>query len=318
MPRAFVHTLFAVVALTAPAMLRAQDGNFLHPVATIETLLQDSVFRIADFRGSRAEGDRTQRVLLEFNDTLNLLGKWARAGRGASEFNNEPRYEIAAYRVQKLFLGADEYVVPPTVLRSFPLDYVQQHDPEAVATFDDANSVLVVLQYWLSAVTNEDFWDEDRFEQDSVYARHIANMNVLTHLIDHRDANVGNYLVSRIPVNPRVFSVDNGVAFRSQRSDRGTQWRNIRVDRLPHATVERLRAITEQDLTDALGVLYEFETRDGLLQPRPPGPNLDDGRGVRRRDGVVQLGLTRGEIGDVAKRLRGLIERIDEGKLPVF
>lgn len=308
--------LASTLLVTAPAA--AQDANFLYPMPRIEQLLRADDFQIIDVHGARAEGDRTQRVTVQYSDGTVMIIKWANAARGGHAFNNAPRYEAAAYELQRLFLPADEYVVPPTVLRAFPVALARVPDEDVRATFDGAESVLTLLQYWMSAVTNENFWDEDRFEADTVYARYFANMNILTHLIDHRDANVGNFLVSRMPQKPRVFAVDNGVAFRSQRSNRGTEWGRLRIDRLPRATVERLRAVTDEQLHGALEVIAEFVIRGGLLESVPPGANLDDGKGVREEDGRVQLGLTRHEISDVSRRLRDLLKRIDDGKIEVF
>ena len=41
--------------------------------------------------------------------------------------------------------------------------------------------------------------------------------------------------------------------------------RDLKVDRLPRATVERLRGVTEADLHRTLGVLLQFEIRDGQV-----------------------------------------------------
>ncbi|HEU5209453.1 MAG TPA: hypothetical protein VFU06_08585 [Longimicrobiales bacterium] len=304
--------------LAAPLQVPAQDSHIILPIPDLEARLRDGPLQVVDWRGSRAEGDRTQRVVLMYEDSTILAVKWARAAPGAAAFNNEPRYEVAAYELQKLFLGPDEYVVPPTILRAVPRDWLREYDETALATFDGTSSVLVVLQYWLFNVTNEKFWDEDRFRQDSVYARHLANMNVLTYLIRHADENVGNFLIGLDSARPRLFSVDNGVAFRSDPSNRGTAWRNLQVDRLPHATVARLRAITRDDLDRALGVLATFGITGGMLIPMGPSPNLDERRGVRRNDEYVQLGLTRSEIDDVHERLRELLERIDSGRIRTF
>jgi hypothetical protein len=130
--------------------------------------------------------------------------------------------------------------------------------------------------------------------------------------------NAGNYLISTEPTSLRVFSVDNGVAFRSEPSDRGYEWRDLRVNRLPRATVERLRSVTEEDLRSALGVLVQFEVRDGQLVRVEPTENFSDGRGVRRSDNLVQFGLTRAEIGDVWNRIRGVLGRVDSGRITVF
>ena len=308
----------ALALLSSAAALQAQRIDHSTPFSKIEHYLTTDTFRIIDWRGSRAPGDRTQRVALQFDDSSVVLVKWANAPRGGGVFNNEPRYELGAYVLQKMFLPDDEYVVPPTVARVFPLEYVKEQVAQIEPTFGDAASVLVIFQYWVPQVTPDAFWNEKRAESDTVYARHIGNMNLLTHLIRHSDANVGNFLISQVPDNPRVFSVDNGVAFRSVPSNRGLEWRDLRVKRLPKATVERLRGITRAQLDSALAILVELEERDGRLVAVPPGANLSPGRGVRRSGGRIQLGLTTGEIGDIETRLRNLIRSIDRGQIGVF
>jgi hypothetical protein len=308
----------ALALFTAAAS--AQDANIYLAVAKIEQRLRDGPFLIQSARDTRFIGDRTQQVTLSYPDEDGgpMQVKWAPAPRGGAEFNNEPRYEIAAYELQKLFLDEPSFVVPPTIGRVVPLSWLRQYDPDARATFEGANSVLLVVQYWLQQVNGEKFWDEDRFVADTVYARHFADFNLLTHLIRHRDANTGNYLISTSPTNVRVFSVDNGISFGSPASNRGTQWQELRVDRLPRASVERLRALTEEDLQRALSVVLQLEIRDGELTPVERSASLDEGRGVRRSGTVVQLGLTRGEIRDVYQRVRDVIERVDSGRTKVF
>jgi hypothetical protein len=203
-------------------------------------------------------------------------------------------------------------------MRAFPLDFVRERVPDAEATFREAPaSVLVCLQYWLLGVTPDNFWDPQRARGDSVYARYIGNFNILTHVIRHSDANVGNYLISQGEV-PRVFSVDNGVAFSSEESNRGFQWREMQVRRLPRATVERLRGVTHEQLTQTLGVLIEFEVRDGQLHRVPPGANMSPGRGVRRSATRIQLGLTESEIRAVERRIQNLIRQADARRYEIF
>jgi hypothetical protein len=300
--------------------LGAQDSNVYVEIPKIEQRLREDPYVILSAADTRFLGDRTQRVTLNYPDDDGgpMIVKWAQAPRNGSAFNNEPRYEIAAYEIQKLFLDEPDYVVPPTIGRVVPLDWLRQYDPEAQATFGGINSVVLVVQYWLQQVTPENFYDPARFEADSVYARHFADFNLLTHLIKHMDMNAGNYLVSANPTNPRVFSVDNGVAFRSEPSDRGYEFRDLRVDRLPRATVERLRRITEEDLLRTLGVLLQYEVRNDELVPVPLTANLSDGRGIRRSDAVVQFGLTRAEIRDVWGRIEDVLERVDSGRITVF
>ena len=316
-----IMAVLVLLAAVAAADAGAQDANVLLPVDSIEELLARESFEIIDRRGSRFQGDRTNRVTFSFPGGAVLAAKWARAARGGEEVNNSPRFELAAYEVQKLFLDAADYVVPPTVARAFPVDVYQQHDPGPAVgpTFRGTGSVLVVLQYWLFNVTGDDYWDPDRFASDTAYARHFGNFNVLTYLVRHVDENAGNYLISTEGSSPRVFAVDNGMAFSSDESDRGYSWRELKVDRLPRSTVERLRAITHQELARRLGTVAEFRIRgDGTLETVEPGENLRPGRGVRRSGDRIQLGLTGREIDAVWRRLGRLIARADDGDVVLF
>ncbi|HUE77065.1 MAG TPA: hypothetical protein VMM83_03920 [Longimicrobiales bacterium] len=308
----------AMLALPiAPAS--AQDGNIMEAVETIERKMLDGLFEVVDTRGSRFQGDRTDRAALQFEDGSMMLAKWARAPSGAEDFNNQPRYEAAAYELQKLFLDEPDYVVPPTVVRAFPLAWYERLEPRVSPTLRNTNAVLVTLQYWLFNVTDDDVWDGGRFEADTAYARHFADLNILTYLIRHNDENVGNLLISRDPANPRVFAVDNGLAFASMMSDRGARWRNLRVKGLPRGTVERLRALTHEELTRALETVVQFRVMaDGGLERVPVTANVDAGRGVRHVDDTIQIGLTEREIRDTWRRLERLVGDIEAGEYRVF
>jgi hypothetical protein len=90
------------------------------------------------------------------------------------------------------------------------------------------------------------------------------------------------------------------------------------VNRLPLATVARLRQISTRELEQALGVVIQLEMRDGVLVTAEPGPNLDAGRAVRRQGQTIQLGLTAREIGAVERRLRLLLREVDAGRITTF
>jgi hypothetical protein len=90
------------------------------------------------------------------------------------------------------------------------------------------------------------------------------------------------------------------------------------VERFPEATVERLRELTEDDLHRALGVMVQWEVRDDRLVRVPPTENIDARRGVRQRDGIVQMGLTRDEIDDTWYRLEVFLRQIDSGVYTTF
>ena len=92
----------------------------------------------------------------------------------------------------------------------------------------------------------------------------------------------------------------------------------MRVDRLPADTVARLRKISPADLDARLASLAQWELRDGRYNPVPPGDNLSQHRGVRIKDDVVQMGLTRNEIRSIWRQLERLLEDLDDGKIKTF
>jgi hypothetical protein len=314
-----IPLLLAAAALFATAGdAAAQDLNIGLPVDSIEFLLTSAPFEVADsLRGNRFPEDRTKVGTFTFDSLTGFIVKVAPAPRGGAAFNNVPAYEVAAYQVQKLFLDQPEMVVPPTVMRVMPVDWYRQYDEDARATFGGTNSIVFALQSWLNFVTGDVVWDEDRFDADPAYARHWANLNLFTYLIRHSDSNTGNVLISSMG-EPRVFSVDNGVAFNTMDSDRGTTWRNLRVTRFPASTVARLRTITEEQLHETLGVLAQWEIRDEELVPVPRTENINSREGVRQRSGIVQIGLTRDDIDDVWYRLGNFLSGIDSGMYQAF
>jgi len=316
-PRSPLATLLLAVAAT----VAAQDVNIPRPADEIERELATAPFVItaAEISRPKAKGDITLKAEVSFGGAPSYRVKLRRAEPGAEDFNNRPRYDLAAYELQKLFLDPAEYVVPPTALRMMPLADVQPHSPEAKPTFKGSDDVLVVLQYWLNEVkVIADVYSPERFAADPEYARHIGQLNVLTFLIEHGDSNVGNFLISRAETGPRVFSIDNGVAFEFNESDRGQLWMKMRVDRLPADTVQRLRRVTLEELHRRLGVLAQWQLQDGRWVAMTPGDNLAPGRGVRKEDGIVQLGLREADIDQVWRQLGRLLEQVDDGKIAIF
>jgi len=320
--RAGVCTVFALLLLpVAHPAAAAANPNITRPPAEIERELAEQPMRIVAAAISRpkAKGDITLRVEASFADRPPYRIKLRRAEPGADEFNNCPRYDSAAYELQKLFLDADEYVVPPTVLRMLPLEQLQPHAPAASPTFTQSDDVLVVLQYWLQEVTLvEDAYDPARFADDRVYARHVGQLNILTYLIEHRDSNLGNFLISTAERGPRVFSVDNGVAFEAEESERGELWKDLRVNQLPADAIERLRQVDKAALRSRLAVLGQWELRDGHYVRVPSGHNLAPHSGVRIRGRVVQMGLTAHEILSLSYRLEQLLKEVNHGHIRTF
>ncbi len=311
--------LFAVpLLLMLVATATAQDLNIRQPVADLEKLLAAEPLVIAHAEISRpnAKGDITLRADVSFGGAAPLRVKLRKAEPGANSFNNVPRYDLAAYELQKLFLDPEEYVVPPTALRMVPLADFARYSPDVKRTFSAADQVVAVVQYWLNDIQSiPDVYDPARFVADPAYARHIGQLNMLTYLIRHRDSNQGNFLVGKAEVGARVFSIDHGVAFASDESDRGDVWKDLRVDRLPADTVERLRRITPELLTERLGVLAQWRLEGRSYVSVANGTNLSEHRGVRRSDNDMQMGLTKGEIRAVYKLLTKLLARVDSGEI---
>jgi hypothetical protein len=318
MNHGLVRLLAAPLLLGLVATAAAQDSNITQPIADLEQLLaaEPLVITQAEISRPKAKGDITLRADVSFGGAPPLRVKLRKAEPGANSFNNVPRYDLAAYELQKLFLDPPEYVVPPTALRMVPLADFARYSPGVERTFSSADQVLAVVQYWLSDITViADVYDPARFDADPVYARHIGQLNVLTYLIEHGDANVGNFLIGKAAIGARVFSIDHGVAFASEESDRSKVWKDMRVQRLPADTVDRLRKITPQVLEERLGVLAQWKLQGAQYLPVPLGKNLAVNRGVRREGDDLQMGLTKSEISAVYRLLTRLIARIDAGEI---
>ena len=147
----------------------------------------------------------------------------------------------------------------------------------------------------------------------------MANMNLLTYLIDHKDAQSSNFLISTDQKNPRIFVVDNGLSLKAGMHNIFVQqWDEIRVPALPKKSVERLRRVTQGDL-DGLGVLAQMEVdEDGVLHNVEHRQNMKPKVGSRVFSNGIQIGLTTSEIQLIQRRLKKLLKEVDEGKWELF
>ena len=258
--------------------------------------------------------------LLLGDDPQPLEVKWKAAPASGDGWDNSPRREIAVYEVQKLFLDPDDYLVPPAVVRGIELDVYRAVTEHPSPNIAGTRCVYGALAVWLSNATQPAHaLDRELFARNPRYAYHFGNLNLLHYLVNHRDARTSNFLMSTDPDNPKVFSIDNGIAFGRTLFNFFTwHFNKIRVDRLPRQSIERLRRLTRVDL-DRLGVLADLRTdAEGVLRSVPPGPNLDSNQGNRVRPGIVQIGLTVTEIDAIAAHVQTLLTRIDRGNLSVF
>lgn len=311
----------ALLRTPAPGIAQASTSaasGLLDPASAAEVRLARDPFEIVAMADNRWDGDRTKRTALRFRDGTVVGVKWARAAPGGSALNNEPRYELAAYRFQKLFLAPSDWVVPATVVRAVPLRVYQELDGTATPTFQDTRSVLVVVQAWVDSLQVLARPDSARLAREPAYARRLGQLSLFTYLIHHTDSNTGNVLIAP-GGDPHMYSVDNGVAFRSPESPRGTLWKDLLVDRVPADAVRRLRALRPRDLIDALAVVAEFEVeRDGSLRPIEFTAPLNPRDGVRRLDRTIQFGLNAPEISDIWTRIQDLLRRVDAGEIGTY
>ena len=268
-------------------------------------------------------------------DGHELAVKWKQAPPGRADgWNNPPRKEIAAYAIQKWFLDPGDYIVPTIVPRCMPPEHDARislrelpaaprppHMAEAPEhTVAGSRCALGALVIWLDAVTvPRQLHDPERFDNDPLYARHLADFNTLTYLIDHEDGREGNFLVSAHDHHRRIFSIDNGVAFGSRVTNfLVPNWNEIRVGAIRSETVERLRKVSD-DHYEALGVVAELRVDpNGVLRPVPSGANSDPKAGARVAPGWIQFGLNAQEIGAVRKRVDRLLGDVAAGKLDTF
>lgn len=246
--------------------------------------------------------------------------KWKAIPRALDGWNNSPRKELAAYAVQKLFLEPRDYVVPTTVMRCFETAAVGELLDEQRPNVANSRCTLGMLTIWLDEARPEkNPLDVDRFGQDANYAYHVADFNVLTYLVDHRDGRFGNFLVSEDERDRRVFAIDNGISFEPWIYNYFvTNWNRLYVPAVSKAAIEKLRRVDAADLRH-LGVVTELRRdRDGIYRNAPPSENLDPAVGAKERDGIIQFGLTASEIDALHDRLVALLGAVDRGALPTF
>lgn len=301
----------------------ARSANFPLPPPALERLMREPEMEIREVERTQGGVMGARRIEAFHPASGRVLDfKWKEAPDGGEGWNNSPRLEIAAYEIQKWFLSPEEYVVPTAVARCIPLAGYAVVDPEPEPNLadPDARCVFGALSIWLDGLEEPEVQlDEARFYRDPRYARSVAQYNLLTYLVRNRDTRIGNQLISSDPESPRVYSVDNGITFDTRLHNFFRRhFDEIRVPALPRDAVDRLRAVGEDDFA-ALRVLAELRRDDaGVYRETSPSPAFDPERGVRLRDGVLQLGLDEGEIDGLRKRWRALLRAVEAGEIPTF
>lgn len=258
-----------------------------------------------------------------------LRAKWRAQSSGG--LINEPRKELAAYAVQKLFLDASERVVPATVAHCFPTAEYRRFDREAESFLPGVDCVLGFLSYWLEDARTVDgarragwlgpgsgVWDRQRFERDDGYRESVSNSNLLTYLIDHGDAHEEQFVLQATPHGLRAFVVDNSIAFRSIKNPLlvvRQDWSELQVPALSPKSIARLRALALDEFA-RLGNVAELALENGTLVHTSPARRMPSDGTTMTWDGKrLRIGLTRGEIQLVAARTRDLLSRRDLDQL---
>src|SRR5690606_28310737 len=119
LPRSLVlRVTLALLASAIAVSAAGQDRNISHPIPVIEKLLAETPLQVVEMEQARPsiQDDRSIRIVLDGADgAAPITAKLKPVGSSAMGYNNEPRYDLAAYRLQTLFLDEEEYVVPPIV-----------------------------------------------------------------------------------------------------------------------------------------------------------------------------------------------------------
>lgn len=282
----------------------------------------------ADSTPSGIQGARVLTLRLPGPPEVVFRAKWRAQSTLTSK--NDPRRELVAWAIQKLYLAPHQVVVPPTAAHCFPLDmYRGRVLASARASFRDVPCVLGYLSYWLEDVTgikdaeregwfrsHDDALDDELFAANRIYRESVADMNLLTYLIDHADTHRAQFVIRKDPRAPMVYSVDNSMAFGVKRNTRvRVDWAEIQVPALPARAVERLRAAD----IDALSSIAELELAGGgRLVPVAPRPRAAEPAGIRWIEGRLVIGMTVDELDMLRDRVTDLFLAIDRGKLELF
>jgi len=278
-------------------------------------------------------GSQGAKILTLRAEGVVFRARWR--AQSTSGLINEPRKELAAHAVQRLFLDDDELVAPPTVAHCFPLSDYRRFAPDEKASFAHVDCVLAFASYWLEGVktveaAEDEDWiekdtgilDEELFRDDALYRASVTKANLLTFLINHGDAHGKQFMLEQTPGGLRTYIVDNSIAFLSIKNPLlllREDWSKLQVPALPEPALARLEALSERDMA-RLATIAELELHGRqLTSTRGSGPQSQhepDGSAMSWAGARLRIGLTRGEIELVSSRIRELLASPGLKKLP--
>jgi hypothetical protein len=342
------------VPLTPPTELCTRDRTTQcrHP-AQIERWLRDPQLEIVHATGTPAgkQGAKVLTVSVPHEDgRVVLRAKW-RAHSTAHQLNR-PRKEIAAYATQQLFLEPSDYVVPPTTGHCFELQHYRARvNRTERASFPGISCVFGTLSYWLESaedldsaedhdlIASEALYDEQLFTRNATYRRTLADVNLLSYLISHGDSHPAQFVFVGDQTAPRVYLVDNTIAFSKFRNPSlppDQDWSNVHVPALRSASIRRLRSLRFEDIAE-LAVVEQYKRDDDcpkgvgrwstcamqasarrLVPTRRTPPRGKTSDGLRWVGDEFQVGLDEQEIALVHQRVQSLLQRVEDHLIATF
>jgi hypothetical protein len=116
--------------------------------------------------------------------------KWKVSSDDFDNFNNSIAREIATYQIQKLFLDPEDYVVPATLAFCVEKEgHARIIDPDIEPQIKGSQCIFGNASVWMQDVhIPEVLYNESRFLSEPNYAYYLSNFNILTYLVEHRDA----------------------------------------------------------------------------------------------------------------------------------
>ena len=327
-------------ALTEPTRLCTEGSTApCRRASAVERFLQQDqlVIHEAEALGSGAQG--AVALALEGPEGTRLKAKW-RTSRSA-ELTNEPINELAAHRLQTLFLDEPDYVVPPAAAHCFPLASYRAAIGAEAEPLEGTDCVLGFLSYWLGGskslgegreaglfptpalgpgTWDTQLFDAERFEADAPYRRAFALVNLLTFLTANGDAHSGQFMFYEDPLH--LFVVDSSMAFRVPVNPRMALrdedlGKSLLAPAIPRRVAERLGELNPAVVQQLL-VLAELRVANGAVERVEPGEPVETDQHVRRHGERLQLGLTSSEIGLLWNRVTEVQRRLADGSLGTF
>ena len=96
------------------------------PIDALEHKLTHEPFTILAAKSTSGGSTSAMRLTLQFQDCSVVHVKWRAATASGQAYNNNPRKELVAYAIQKLFLDPQDYVVPVTTAACISKDVLRK------------------------------------------------------------------------------------------------------------------------------------------------------------------------------------------------